>query len=261
MGPRSDIIRVLKAFFAANRKACRRLEAFLPQAKISIFDQYTHTVAGVVNGRPGPAVVIDVGGGKHCPFAHILNGAGKTTIIAVDISAGELKHNDDVDGKLVADIVHGLPFRSRSVDLITSRSVLEHIEDVGRFVRHASDVLKPDGYWVHLFPSKFAPFALVNQLLPKGASRALLEFVLPETKGICGFPAVYHKCYYSAIRNLLLKNGFELVDVQSSYYQSPYFDFCFPLFAVSAAYEMLVKLLGWRNLAAYLLVIARRTRA
>ena len=260
MGLASGIIRALNAFFAINRKVCRRLEVFLPQAKTSIFDQYTRTVADVVNGRPRNAVVIDVGGGKQCPFAHSLKGPGHAAIIAVDISEDELRQNNDVNGKLVADIVQGLPFRSRTVDLITSRSVLEHIQDVSRFVTHASEVLKPDGYFVHLFPSKFAPFALLNRLL-KGASRAVVHFILPESKGICGFPAVYNECYFSAIRNLLLNNGFELVDVKPSYYQSQYFDFCFPLFAVSAGYEVLVKLLGLRNLAAYLLVVARRRRA
>jgi ubiquinone/menaquinone biosynthesis C-methylase UbiE len=260
MGLTSGIIRALNAFFAVNRKVCRRLEVFLPQAKTSIFDQYIQTVTGVVNGRPRNAVVIDVGGGKRCPFAHSLKGAGHATIIAVDISEDELRHNNDVNGKLVADIVQRLPFRSRTVDLITSSSVLEHIQDVRRFVIHSSEVLKPDGYCVHLFPSKFAPFALLNQLL-KGVSRAVVHFFLPESKGICGFPAVYNECYYSAIRNLLLNNGFELIEVKPSYYQSPYFDFCFPLFAVSAAYEVVVKLLGLRNLAAYLLVVARRMGA
>jgi ubiquinone/menaquinone biosynthesis C-methylase UbiE len=258
---RSSIVRGLDAFLAVNRKACRRVEAFLPQARVGIFGQYTQAVTNLINETPRKAIVIDIGGGKHCPFAHIASGARNTTIIALDICEGELRQNHDVDSKLVADIVQALPFRSRTVDLITSRSVLEHVVDVTRFVEHASDVLKLGGYWVHLFPSKFAPFALINQLLPRSASRRLVYFFRPGSKGILGFPAFYDKCYYSAMRNLLLKNGFELVEAKTSYYQSPYFDFCLPLFAISAIYEALIELFGLRNLAAYLLVVARRTRA
>ena len=74
---------------------------------------------------------------------------------------------------------------------------------------HSSGALKQGGYWVHLFPSKFAPFALINQMLPKAVSR---RWCIPSRlKGICGFPASYDACYSSAMRKLLLKNGFELV--------------------------------------------------
>jgi SAM-dependent methyltransferase len=260
MGLTSGITRALNAFFAINRKACKRLEGFLPHA-INIFALYAQAVQDAINGRPPHAIVIDFGGGKHCLFAGDLNGERNTTVIAVDISASELSHNQDVNGKVVADFTQGLPFRNGTVDLIASSSVLEHLEDVRGFVVRAREVLKPGGYCVHLFPSKFAPFALINQLLPKAVSRRLVHFILPHSKGICGFPAVYNLCYDSAIRSLLLENGFELLDIKLSFYQSQYFDFCFPLFAVSAAYEALVKLFGLRNLAAYVLVVARRTPA
>jgi len=234
------------------------VEAFLPQVKVDIFSQYTQTVTNLIKGSAQKVIVIDVGGGKHCPFAGVDD--GDTTIVAMDISEGDLRQNGDVNGRLVADIMGGLPFRSRTVDVITSRSVLEHVEDVTSFVEHASSVLKLGGYWVHLFPSKFSPFALINQLLPRNVSRAAVYFFRPGSKGVLGFPAFYDKCYYSAMRNLLLNNGFELVDVKASYYQSQYFDFCLPLFAASAIYEVLVELLGLRNLAAYILVVARRAR-
>jgi SAM-dependent methyltransferase len=256
---RSQLIRALDALFAVNRRVCGRVERLLPQAKDDLFKQYVQTITGLIGSRCGKATVLDVGGGKQCPFAAHEGIAGSATIIAVDISPDELEDNHHVDAKVVADIEHGLPFRSRSIDLITSRSVLEHISDVGRFVQQAGEALKPGGYWVHLFPSKFSLFALINQLLPNSYSRALLYTFRPETRGICGFPAHYNRCYYSGIRRELLRNGLDLVVAKASYYQSPYFNFFFPLFAVSALYEVLAKLLRLRNLAAYLLVVARKT--
>src|SRR5208337_4821587 len=129
MGLRSGIIRAANAFIAVNRGACRRLEAFLPQAKTSIFDQYIGVVADIVNGKLRNPIIVDVGGGRQCPFEHVVNRVGNTTNIAVAISEDEIKQNNDVTGTSVADIAVGLPFASRTVDLITSRSVLEHIED------------------------------------------------------------------------------------------------------------------------------------
>jgi SAM-dependent methyltransferase len=257
MGTKSAIIRAANAFVALNRKASNRLEALLPQAR-DIFSAYIEVVKNVVNARPRNAVVVDVGGGTTCPFAHTLKPDANTMIIALDISEDQLRFNREVNGRLLADVVKTLPFANGTVDLITSRSVLEHLGDVAGFIRHSSEVLKPGGYWIHLFPSKFAPFALINQMLPKAWSRALVGALFPSQKGICGFPALYNLCYYSAIVNLLHKNRFDRVDVTPSYYQSQYFSFCFPLFVLSAAYELLVWLLGQKNLAAYLLVVARK---
>jgi ubiquinone/menaquinone biosynthesis C-methylase UbiE len=257
MGTKSVIIRAANAFVALNRKASKRLEAHLPHA-IDILYQYIEVVKDVVNAMPRNAVVVDVGGGTTCPFARVLKPGASTMIIVLDISEDQLRCNNDANSRLVADVMKSLPFGNGTVDLVTSRSVLEHLGDVAAFVRHSSEVLKPGGYWIHLFPSKFAPFALINQLLPKTWSRMLVRTFFPSQKGICGFPALYDVCYCSAIVNLLLKNGFDRVDVMPSYYQWQYFSFCFPLFVASAAYALLVWLLGLRNLAAYLLVVARK---
>ncbi|HZB81365.1 MAG TPA: hypothetical protein VE288_00775, partial [Rubrobacteraceae bacterium] len=84
-------------------------------------------------------------------------------------------------------------------------------------------------------------------------------FLRPQYKGICGFPAFYDNCYYSGIRTVLEKHGFKIVGMHISYYQSPYFNFFVPLFLLSATYEMLIRALEVKDLAAYVLIIARKT--
>lgn len=76
--------------------------------------------------------------------------------------------------------------------------------------------------------------------------------------GICGFPAFYDKCYYSAIKQLLGKHGFEIIEIKLSYYQSRYFNFFFPLFLISVIYEILLMVMGVKDLCAYILVVARK---
>ena len=251
------MIQTLRKFFAANRELCKKIEPYLPQAQTKIFDLYEKVVAQYMNSRAGQTVV-DVGGGKSCAFAKYRDPAQKARIIAVDISEEELKHNTDVEEKKVANIEHGLPFGAEEVDLIVSRSVLEHLERLDDFVANSKQALKKGGYFIHLFPSKFAPFSLINQALPHTLSRRVLHFLIPESKGIGGFPTFYKYCYYSGINELLKKHDFEIVDIHLGYYQQEYFYFFAPLFLVNALYEALIQALGAKNLGAYLLVIARK---
>lgn len=244
-------------FFAFNRKLCIRLAGFFPQATFNIFSLYERVVGQHLNGQLDQ-VVLDVGGGKSCPFANYRETHNNSKIIALDMSLVELQENNDVDIRVVGDIISKMPFRPNSVDLMVSRSVLEHLTDLEGFIANSQQILKNTGFMIHLFPSKFAPFAIINQLLPSKLSKIILYYIRPEVKGIDGFPAFYDRCYYSAILTLIDRHDFELVDCWVSYYQSMYFNFFAPLFLLSALYEMIIQLLGWNNFCAYVLVVAKK---
>jgi ubiquinone/menaquinone biosynthesis C-methylase UbiE len=256
MSLRSQTVRLLRALFAVNREMCDKIEPFLPQ-RLDLFALYEANVAQWMNLRANQ-IVLDVGSGRECAFARHRNPAMHTTIVALDVSREQLVANRDVDGKIVANVTDGLPVQSDMVDLIASRSVLEHIEDMELFVKESSRVLRSEGYFIHEFTSKFAPFALINQMLPSRLSKKLMKFLMPEKIGICGFPAVYDRCYYSALKKLLRANQLELVNTTFSYYQSRYWNFLFPMFVLSALYETVVRRLDARNLCAYLLIVARK---
>lgn len=249
---------MLRKFFALNRKACKKIEPYLPQASANMDRLYERTVAQYMNSKRGQ-VVADVGGGKSCIFAKYREPGAGAKIIAVDISEEELEQNIEVQEKRVTDITKDLPFSPGEVDLIVSRSVLEHLENVDSFIANSKRVLKKGGYFIHLFPSKFAPFALINQALPDSISSRVLYFFMPASKGRCGFPAYYDNCYYSSITNLLDKHGFKVVHTHLSYYQSPYFYFFLPLYLISALYEIVIQALDARNLCAYVLIVAENT--
>jgi SAM-dependent methyltransferase len=182
-------------------------------------------------------------------------------LIAVDISEEELCHNADIDEKRIADITQGLPFEAEEIDLLTSCWVLEHLESVDDFVESTKMVLRRGGHCIHLFSSKFAPYALINQVLPEALAERVVYGFLPRRKGGRHggrFPDFYNRCYYSASKKLMENNGFEVVDVHVSYYQSHYFSFFVPLYLLSVCYELLIQALGVKNLAARVLVIARK---
>lgn len=247
----------IRAFIRWNRSVCKRIESCLPQAAASIETQYLNAVEKYMNAR-GNQVIVDVGGGRSCRFAARRDPSLQNRIVCVDVSGDEMQFNRDVDEKRVCDIMQDLPFEAESVDLLVSRSVLEHLEQQDRFLANSYRVLKPGGVCVHLFPSKYALFALINQMLPAKISRWLVNSVFEGTKGILGFPAIYDKTYDTAFRSALAAAGLSVEEIQNGYYQSSYFSFFVPFFLISAFYEMCVMRLGIRNLCAYLLVIARK---
>ena len=248
----------VQRFFRANARVCGYVEGYLPQTKPYLPDIYVETVARYMNSLSAGGIVVDVGGGKTCRFADRKAPGSSVKIIGVDVSEEELRDNRDVDEKLVADVVKDIPLSDEEADLVVSRSVLEHLTNVESFVRNAKRVLKSGGYHIHVFPSRFAPFSLINQALPKTVSKRLIHFVAPTSKGRLGFPAFYDHCYPSAMRRLLEKHHFELVETRVSYYQSDYFDFFVPLYLLSALYELGVYAVGAENLAATALIVARK---
>lgn len=248
---------MLGRFFSINRAMCGKWKRYLPQARINIFYLYERIIAQYMNSSCNQ-IILDIGGGKSCRFAKYKNPGVNTKIIAVDVSIKSLKDNHNVDEKIVADAVQGLPFKDEQVEIVVSRAVIEHLENIEYFISDSKRILKKNGYFIHLVPSKFAPFAIINQLLPGKLAMKLLYFLKPESRGIGGFPSFYRKCYYSAIKSLLKKYDFEVVQMHFSYYQSPYFDFFVPFFLLSAIYEILLLVIGAKNLCAYVLVVAKK---
>jgi ubiquinone/menaquinone biosynthesis C-methylase UbiE len=248
---------MLRKFFALNHRLCKAIEPHLPQTRPGPSRVYRELVARYMNAR-GNQLIVDVGGGKRCPFARYRDEELGNTIVAVDASEDEMKGNQDVDEKRVANVAEGLPFKRNEVDIVASRYVLEHLEDVERFVSLSHEVLKEHGYSIHLLPSKFAPFALLNQLLSARLAQRIQFFIYPETRGGRGFVAYYDKCYYSALRDVLAKHGFRIVDARFNYYQSHYFTFFAPLYILSCAYELLLRAIGAKNLSPYLIFVAQK---
>jgi ubiquinone/menaquinone biosynthesis C-methylase UbiE len=220
-------------------------------------ESYAQRVAAHI-GASTDLVVVDVGGGRSCSFASHLRSTARPRILAVDISRRELAMNTDVQIKCAVDASYELPFCSESVDLLVSRSVLEHLPDVRGFVRSSHRVLKKSALCIHFFPSRLAPFALINRALPHAVSRRLARLADSGGQGKCGFRAFYRGCSPRSFGQVLVEAGFRVIHSECGYYQSPYFNFFIPLFVISAAYEQLISTLRLRELCAYVIVVAQK---
>lgn len=169
-----------------------------------------------------------------------------------------MRENHDVDEKLIANIMQPLPFKDQRIELVVSQAALEHLEDHGAFLIESTRVLKTKGYCIHAFSSKFAPFAIINQLLPRKLSKQLILYVRPEVKDFAGFPAYYNKCFYSYIKSLFQKHDYEIVAIRLNYFQTLYFSFFVPFFVIMAIYEMLLQCIRARDLCVHILIGAKK---
>ena len=161
----------VRRFFAANRRLSAAVEARLPD----LFKRHPHTlykyeVAELLNRRLGQ-VVLDVGGGKDCPFFPYINQPRGQLIIGLDYSEDQLRGNRDINQKIVADATaRGLPLRDGSADLVVSRSVVEHLRDNKAFFENCTNVLRPGGAMISCIPRSVCAFCVTEPAAAELAS-------------------------------------------------------------------------------------------
>jgi ubiquinone/menaquinone biosynthesis C-methylase UbiE len=242
-----------------QRLSARARDTLVPHPE-ELAQRYLDRITGLIL-EERPALVVDVGGGRSCLFADVRSQVPGMRIVAVDASPEELALNEDVDERLQADASAGLPFQDESADLIVSRVTLEHLPDVGSFVRETARVLRPGGWCVHLFAGRNAPYALANRALPPALASRLIHLLVPGSEGRLGFRAYYDRCSPAAVEPLLRESGFDNVALEVGYEQAFYFDFFLPLYVLAALYDAAVRRLHVRGLASLVLVSAQKPRA
>jgi hypothetical protein len=118
--------------------------------------------------------------------------------------------------------------------------------------------MKPGGRTIHFKPGRNALFALAARLLPLSLLLRLLHFVRPSTVGHVEFDVHYDHTEPAAIERLFNEAGFRKVNVEWASAQADYFKPIVPLYLLVVLYQTLVRALGLRRLAAYLIVSAER---
>jgi SAM-dependent methyltransferase len=215
-------------------------------------------VTDSLRALPDGATFVDLGGGRRCDYAAAVPRDRAVRLVVVDISAEELTHNTDADETVVADVAKGLPFADGEVDLLVSRTLLEHVDGVASAIQHMARAMKPGGRTIHLMPGRYALFALAARLLPFGPLLGMLHFAMPETTGVVEFEVRYDHTEPVAIKRLFAEAGFRNVRIEWTAGQADYFKPFIPAYLLVIAYEALVRFFGVSRLAAYLIVSAER---
>lgn len=201
------------------------------------------------------AIVVDVGSGPVCTYA-----ASKppgTVVVGLDIVAESLRANIDVDACVVADASYRLPLSDDSIDVLTTRSVLEHLVDVDRFVAESSRVLRPDGVAIHLFSGRGSWFARINRALGEKWAPRLLYSLHPQSREVGGFPALYERCTVGDMSSVHRAHGLEVVDTRV-FFGTNYAYFFIPAFMLVSLYELTLQAFNLGSLAATVVIAAQK---
>lgn len=253
--PNETHISLFRRFVNANTRLSSRFDA---RKDVALYQRYDQYVADAIHMlRPG-ATVVDVGGGRTCSFVAHLGPDKSVRVLAVDVSPEELRANTSVDATYVANVADRLPFADAEVDMLVSRTVLEHVDDVTSAVQEMSRVLSPGSVSIHLLPCRYALFAIVARVLPFWLAKGVLHGLVPASRRVVEFDVHYDRCHPRAIKQLFTDAGFQRVEVECTWDQAAYFHALFPAFLLVLAYQRLAEALQLTLLASYVIVRAQR---
>lgn len=247
--------RVLDANIRLSRATAARWHLRSDKA---LWMRFEREVDDCIRQQPEGATVLDLGGGRRCIYAAAVDPPGRVRLIAVDIDSNELALNTSVDETLVADVAEAIPCDDDSANLIISRALLEHVDGVPHAVEEMARVLAPDGVSLHLVPCRYSLFGIAARVLPFDHLLHLTHSAMPETIGQVEFPVVYDHCWPQALETAFTNAGFREVATEITYACPGYFEAVYPLFLLQAVYELVIRRLRVRRLAAYVYVRAVR---
>lgn len=175
--------------------------------------------------------VFDIGGGKNPYVNRATKDRLALTVVGVDIDAGELARAPDglYDRTVCADIT--AYSGDGTADLVICQALLEHVKDVNAAFASINSILKPGGKAIIFVPSRNAVFARLNLLLPEKLKRWLLFAIFPQSRRDQGFPSYYNRCTPEDFRAMAESYGLKETEFRP-YFQSTYFSFFFPVYAV-----------------------------
>ena len=205
--------------------------------------------------RPG-TTILDVGSGCRPTLDRAQLPSG-CTYVGLDLSEEELRKAPagSYDELVTADATHALPHLRERFDLVLSYQVLEHVKPLERAFANFHSYLRPGGWLVTEFSGTFSLFGMVNRALPHRLSKLLLPRLFDRPAASI-FPAHYHRCYQSALEDIL--RSWSSYEITPRYRGAGYFAFLRPVQAGYIAYEEWVRLSGHRNLAPYYIVSAQK---
>jgi SAM-dependent methyltransferase len=212
-------------------------------------DGYSDFVARLVPAYlKAGQVVYDIGGGKRPYVSAEQKAALGLTIVGVDISQDELDLAPAgvYDRTICADVsrLRG----NGDADLLICLAVLEHVRNVDAAFEAIASCLRPGGRALIFVPSRNAPFARLNLMVPERLKRRVLYFVFPQSRGQQGFPSYYDRCTPRDFAMLAAKVGLR-VDDEKLYFVSTYFYALFPAYLLWRLSKQLIYLIDRRAAA------------
>lgn len=189
-------------------------------------------------------IVLDAGCGRQAPLLKEFRGKAKM-LIGADVEERMVKEEGI---SLMECDISNVCLKDESVDLVISRSVLEHLKQPLAVYKELNRILKPGGSFIFLVPNLGHYASLLSLLIPDRYHAGVLKPTGERQKDDF-FPVYYKSNTYSAIKRLSKMTGFEISDFQYLGQYPYYFMFSTFLFLVASAY---IKIINRWNCFAFL---------
>ena len=181
--------------------------------------------------------VVDAGCGANAPLLVSLLGKADS-LIGIDL----VRFNPSLRNEsllLLNNDLTNMEIEDASVDLVISRSVLEHLCDVESVYREIHRILRPGGRFLFLIPNFWDYVSIMSYLIPNGFHKAVVEKLSGRPQADT-FPTYYKSNTQRAIGSLAKQTGFNVISLDY-YGQYPYMlKFSSVLFSMGIVYDKII---------------------
>jgi len=203
--------------------------------------------------RPGDALM-DAGCGRKAPV--LLKYAGKARrLVGVDLVNFDTSFQHL---ELYRCDIGATPLPDNSIDVIMSRSVMEHVTDPNKVFAEARRVLKPGGYFIFLTANLWDYASIIAATVPN----RFHPWIVAKTEGRAEddvFPVAYRTNTRRAIRKWSNVTGFQILSFRYLGQYPSYFMFNGLLFTLATCYQKLIQAIPWLHfLQGWILVTLRK---
>ncbi len=183
--------------------------------------------------RPG-LTILDAGCGHTAPNLQELRDSG-ARLIGVDLVRLEPQPGMElIEGDLAR-----IPLADASIDLIYSRSVMEHVVDPHAVYAEAARLLRPGGRWIFLTANRWDYVSIVSRLTPNRFHAAIVRR-FEGREEIDVFPTAYKTNDRGQIAHYAAAHGFAIEAFERHGQYPAMFYRIGPLFLIATLYEKMV---------------------
>jgi SAM-dependent methyltransferase len=194
-------------------------------------------------------VLLDAGCGRHADLLRRFSSVIRAGI-GIDMVTF-LSTAPDPKITLLNGDLSRIELASESVDLVVSRSVMEHLEDPLRVYQEILRVLRPGGSFIFLTPNLWDYSAIISKIIPNRFHSAIVRKVEGRDEKDT-FAVFYRSNTTSAVNRLAQQSGFRVDSIRFVGQYPCYLMFNPALFLLGTGYEKLIsrfevlrKLRGW----------------
>jgi SAM-dependent methyltransferase len=199
--------------------------------------------AAIARHAGADVAVLDAGCGATMPF---LREIAPRVRLPVGVDLERLRRTTGDPQGCRADVGR-LPFRDRTFDLITSMSVIEHLDDPAAVFREFDRVLKPGGVLVVQTPNRFDYVSLIAHFTPFSFHRWVVPRIMSREEEDV-FPTRYRANTSRALRRAMREGGLVSRELELFNQYPAYLMFSPTAFRLGVLYERLttrLRALAW----------------